>query len=314
MKNKKEEMLLLSDKTLNALESSRTPPFLEVCLKARRLARLCGDDMYEQAFSYEINGYPSAVSKEIMKIARLAKRTSLKDGKEILRTQSVDEIPSILSQLEKKLNSIIRNQEKVITDFSHVTNTNRLTVMEQANEKNKLIQMLQKQAKNCNLSLKAFREFKLNRISFIYDYLLSKNIELKFGNNIDTSKDNLISRISKKIIKHLPDGVKKLNSCIDNLQSTNSEDWANAETTMRRILSDLAKRLEPDNQSDKYHVILKKYMKEEYKGVSKAHMKFIVDDMNDGTHHQTNRDEAEKLLLHICLFLDEIDWNKIDSK
>ena len=99
---------------------------------------------------------------------------------------------------------------------------------------------------------------------------------------------------------------------MDNLQSANPEDWANAETTMRRILSDLAKKLEPNNQSNKYYTILKKYIKEEYKNVSEVHMRFIVDDVNDGTHDKTKKDETEKVLLHMCLFLDEIDWNKID--
>ena len=81
-------------------------------------------------------------------------------------------------------------------------------------------------------------------------------------------------------------------------------------------MESLAKKIEPKNSSDKYFDILKKYIKGEYKGIIEVHSKFIVDDVNDGTHSKktTTRDEAEKIFIHICLFLDEIDWDKVDSQ
>ncbi|MBC6415106.1 MAG: hypothetical protein GDA46_01770 [Bdellovibrionales bacterium] len=102
---------------------------------------------------------------------------------------------------------------------------------------------------------------------------------------------------------------------MENLKSDNHEYWKNAETTARRVLKSLTKRIDPKNSSDKYFDILKKHIKKEYKSIIEVHSKFIVDDVNDGTHSKktTTRNEAEKIFIHICLFLDEIDWDKVDS-
>ena len=57
---------------------------------------------------------------------------------------------------------------------------------------------------------------------------------------------------------------------------------------MRRILSNLAQKIEPNN-NEKYYKILKKYIKEEYKGVAEVHMKFIIDKANTGTHYKVDQ-------------------------
>ena len=103
-----------------------------------------------------------------------------------------------------------------------------------------------------------FKQYISERKNFIYNYILDRNIKLHFNNNLVSSKNNLIRRTERILIKYLPDGVKKINSAIENLESNNPEDWANSTTTMRRILSDLARKLEPNNNTEKYYKILKK--------------------------------------------------------
>ncbi len=279
MKDKKEEMLELSNQILKDIEMSKIP-LSQVCLKAKRLSRLEGDEKYQKALDLEVSGYSKIkladLPNEEKELAEFTNRIEINnEGKNILDNMSIEQIEVHIDHYQKS-NS---------------------------------------RSENYNLFHKNIYTRKISRRrKFIYDYVLNKNTELCFGSNIETAIDNLIKRIEKIIIKYLPDGAKKINSAMDNLQSTNPEDWANAETTMRRILSDLAKKLEPDNQSDKYYTILKKYIKEQYQKVSEVHMKFIIDDVNDGSHDKTNKDETEKILLHICLFLDEIDWSKVDAK
>ena len=43
-------------------------------------------------------------------------------------------------------------------------------------------------------------------------------------------------------------------------------------------------------------------------------MRHIVDEANQGTHKNIpSKKDAEKIFLHICLFLDEIDWDNIHN-
>ncbi len=280
MRDRKEEILHLSDQALEDIELSKIP-LSQICLKARRLARLSGDEDYERALTYESKGYSSSdfalLSEEAKKATQLSNNLSV-SGK--------------LSWYESL--EIIENKEK-----------------------NPAVMV------NNNISINKTLENKLNlsselveRKHFIHEYLLNKNTELKFEDGLDSISDNMIKRVSKKITKHLPDGVQKINSAMENLKSDNHEDWKNAEITARRILESLAKEIEPENSSDKYFDILKKYMKGEYKSVTPVHSKFIIDDVNDGSHSKktTARDEAEKIFIHICLFLDEIDWDKVDNQ
>ena len=282
MKDRKEEMISLCDELLKDIELSRLS-LPDLCFKAKRLARLSGDTTYDKAFYYEITGYnfPQGVPNEIFEIACLARRVT--SGTNSVNTRSIEHIFL---------------KEKEYTRFIETLDAyDRLKWFPNLAESKQELRQ---------------REF------FIYDYVVNKNIELKFGSNLESVSDNLVERSAEKVAKYLPDGAKKILSFMENIKSNNHEDWANATTTIRRILESLAKKIEsePDNnkKSDKYYEILKKYIKKEYEEVSKIHMKFIVEDVNEGTHHKATRDDAEKLLLHVCLFLDEIDWGKVNSK
>ena len=275
MKQKKEAMLSLSNEILEDIELSKIPLF-QICLKTKRLARLSGDEMYEKAFGYEMIGYPQQsvgdLSEEIKKIALFSDRIK-------------EESKKIFDMGIEQIQEQIDHYKNIPTKFSRYSDIF-----------------------NLNHFIKKFSE----RRKFIHDYILSKNIEFEFEDALESLSSSLIERVSNKISQYIPDGTKKITSYMENIKSNNPEDWANATTTIRRILSNLAKKIEPNNHSDKYHTILKKYIKEQYKDVVEIHMKYIVDEANEGTHKKvSNREEAEKILLHVCLFLDEIEWSKI---
>ncbi len=277
MKDRREEIIALSDEIIEDIEQSKLP-LHKICLKAQRLAKLSGDTIYYKAFRYEKTGYPKNIRStgEVFEIARLARRF-------ISKTNSIDG------------QSI---------EYTYLREREYTRYMESLNRTNRL---------RCISLLALLRERLEQRKDFIFDYAVNKNIEMKFGNNLESISNSLIKRSAGKISQYIPDGTKKIASCIKNIKSNDPEDWANTTTTIRRILEKLAKKIEPDNK-EKYHKILKKYINEEYKDACEIHMKFIVEDANKGTHTEATREEAEKLLLHVCLFLDEIDWDKVDNK
>ena len=188
MKSKKEEILALSEECLADIELSKIP-LLKICLKAKRLARLSGDELYEKALDLEIDGYPCTsystplndLSEELQEAAYLSKRVTDKENQKTVFTLGIPNIESELESYKIKVKTQGRSGDIV-----------RLSDREQ--------------------SLSA-------RQKFIYTYILSKNTELKFESNFKNSKNSLINRIEKVITNHLPDGTKKINSAMENLQS-----------------------------------------------------------------------------------------------
>ena len=128
--------------------------------------------------------------------------------------------------------------------------------------------------------------------------------------------NSLTQRIFEKIIKYLPTGAEKITSLTEKLQSDNSENWSNATTTIRRILADFINIIDPQNLNSKpIEERLKKNIKnKKYNLMLKAHIKFIFNEASKGTHGNATKEDVEKLLIHVCLFLDEIDWHTVSTQ
>lgn len=301
-KNKKEEMLSLSEECLEDIELSKIP-LSQICLKAKRLARLSGDEMHEKAFYYEVFGYaspPDGIPLKLFEIAKFSKRITINiDKTEEAYTRSIDQI---LIERDAYRCALTVSADPNISISS--SNPYQHVPSPEGNQKERktylsTINILERQCSE--------------RKAFIHDYIMTKNIELKFKDDLNVIKNNLTERVAKNITKYLPDGIKKISSMLENLKSENPENWSLAATTIRRILADLAKKINQENNSDRYYEILKKCTKDEHKGFCDVHIKFIVDEANKGTHQKARKEGVEKLLLHVCLFLDSLDWTKIDS-
>ena len=210
MKLLKKEMLELSTEALEDIELSRLP-LVQICLKALRLARLAGDEKYEKAFRYEISGYGTgALTLEMCEIARFAKRGFINEsGEERFLTSPLDQIPTNISDAKNKMKSILKTKENLISNFSYVNNSNPMVVAGQTNKKDKEIDRLNLHEEIIGKNIRLNQNLYSNRLSLIHEYLLNKNIELKFEDGLDSILDNMIERVSEKIAKHLPDGAKK---------------------------------------------------------------------------------------------------------
>ncbi|AOT01828.1 hypothetical protein ESP131_04720 [Exiguobacterium sp. U13-1] len=128
-----------------------------------------------------------------------------------------------------------------------------------------------------------------------------------------------------------PQAVSKFVSVHENLRSTNSEDWANAVHSCRRILKDIADSLYPPQSTpiqvgDKSikvgedHVInrLMQYVSsnsesKRYEELVGSHLKYMGERLdtiygaaNKGTHTEVSLEEAERYIIYTYLLIGDL--------
>ncbi len=146
---------------------------------------------------------------------------------------------------------------------------------------------------------------------FQYDNPIRTDAKLEFNDNINSVAMELVNKVSTHIVKYIPDFENRINQASENLNSEQPEQFSSATLILRRILSDLAKKIEPTNTSEKYYTILENYIKVEYRRFHEEHLIFIVEEANRGVHNSITQNQAIQLFFHFLLFLSEINWNGI---
>ena len=84
----------------------------------------------------------------------------------------------------------------------------------------------------------------------IYQYVLGKNYELKYGNTIYEIFERTKINVTEKISKTSKESLKILSSIYDNLNSDNSTDWSNAVHNCRRVLYEISNILYPPSKKE----------------------------------------------------------------
>ncbi len=237
--NKQKEALILSKEILKNFELSEIS-LSNVALKTARLARLLGEFDYEKAFQFEVSGYsfPNGIPPDVFKIARLANRNSTDNqGKESAYTRSIDQI---LLEKEAYIEALRVSADPNINLSYSNTQTDFFGEVADRMQRQQVIRGNQEERKNILSTLRTLEQQLSERKVFIYCYIMKKNIELEFeGNLYDVFLSNL-KLVKIRIVQFVPDGVKKLNSIIENLKSSNEEDWSNAVHSCRRLLKSVA--------------------------------------------------------------------------
>lgn len=165
----------------------------------------------------------------------------------------------------------------------------------------------------------------------IYDYILSIYNKLQYGNAIEDIFTASRLSVNDRLMEICPEAIKKFISVYDNMDSENSEDWANAVHSCRRILSDLADSLYTPTEvplvvagrtiklgKDQYvnrlvQYITSKSESKTYQSIVGADLRSIgerIDAVNDavckGTHTDISKDEASRYLIHTYLLISDI--------
>ncbi|WP_349792732.1 hypothetical protein ABQY74_020385 [Xanthomonas sp. WHRI 7064] len=231
------EALGLSEDLLRAIELSQIP-LTNVALMAARLARLLNDFDHQKIFEYESGGYPSSptgVSPEVWRLAVLSGRTYKQKFKEEVKTYArLESIEQLEALLEASKLGIDAARDPSVSISS--ANPNQYVGSGSGNwaERNRLHQSISEASAKLS-----------SRRSFIYSYVLQKNLELKFS-GIAGDAFSRIRLVADELIGiTVPSAAQKFIAIYENLQSDNPEDWSNAVHSCRRILQDLADHLFP---------------------------------------------------------------------
>lgn len=227
------EALTLSDELLRNIELAQVP-LTNAALRAARLARLLNDFGHQKIFEYEAGGYPSAptgVTAEVWRLAEAAGRTyQQSDDKGVLnwyvRTESIE-------QLEAQVEGAKLGLDAARDVSVSSANPNQLSW---GNGLERL--RLHGEMKEAVKKLGARR-------SFLYAYVVQKNLELKFSGIASDAFSRIREGVDELVGESVPGAVQKFAAIYENLSSENPEDWSNAVHGCRRVLQELADALFP---------------------------------------------------------------------
>lgn len=212
----------LSEQLLEDLEMGKSTLTL-IAMKASRLARLMGDNDYQDLFIFESNGYPAingVYSREAWRLARVAGRT-YKDVDEDGKEQTYCHFDSI-EQMEVEIEGLKARSKKL--EGVNLSGNNK--------------------------RLKARMQTLAQRRLCIHQFVSSAYFELKFSAMAEDVFERTRIKVDKNVGAIIPQAVKKFTAVYENLTSNNDEDWSNAVHSCRRILQDAADALYPA-QADK---------------------------------------------------------------
>ena len=239
-----EQALTLSEDILTNIELSEIP-ISAIALKTSRLARLLNDFEYQKIFQYEASGYPSSptgIPGDIFKLMQKAHRTYF----ETTKNDGLKEYGN-KGSIEQYQNELLSYQEsiKVSKDAD--------VALSSSNPKQYLYAPMGNKEERKGLRDAISKKTKLiaERKSFIYDYVLEKNYELKYSNFNSDIFSRTQLKVDSVMMDILPDTIKKFTSVYANLLSENDEDWSNAVHSCRRILQDLADEIYPAREPKK---------------------------------------------------------------
>ena len=253
-KNIAAESLRLTEEILADLELSRVP-LQNAYMKACRLARLLGDFQRLSIFKYELSGYPSTpqgVPAEIWKLCKLAGRVYLSQSKnhkagkdaevkEFTYTQSIEQLMMDVDTTKARL------------EFGRPPQSLNIS---SANPN----QYIHAPIRNVQLETSLVERLSdvtgkiSSRRQYLYDYCLNCLMELRVSSVAEEIFEDYRDFADKRLAKLIPEELIKLESISANLSSSNSEDWANALHTCRRLLQAIADKLYPPKAGDSVDV------------------------------------------------------------
>jgi hypothetical protein len=326
--DKVELALQLSEEILAGIETDSLSTSA-AALRCLRLARLLSDAPAIEWFQYETAGYPR-ISEGY--IESQAFSVACAHGRGVLPTEEGDR--RIFTELADELEASIQTTQKAISTLT----TQGVSV---AGERAAIAmrELRQNVTAQTNAFLKIIKESQ-RRLTILrgsyYSYALSINLELKFSQRAEEvfhlyrlSVDRLLARLT-------PDSLKRLDAAYERLSSTNSESWAQAVTSCRRVLQEVSDALFTDSEYSEYTTKSGKvldvsgdhYLNRLFACVDKlatsstsrrlvgSNVMYVVD-MIDNLHDLLNRgvhdlvdrltyDEARAAVLHTYILLGDI--------
>jgi hypothetical protein len=218
----------VAEELLEDIELARLAP-VDVARKASRLARLLDDTDALQWLRCEISGYQaSGLDLDAAAAAVRSNRMAppAEDGSPMYWTGHLASLASDAESVRTEL----------ATGSSGTSHSEYAALVEQ-----------QKATRHAGLrTLISERDALVQRIlGALYDYAGAKYQELRFGAAVETAFEVVRQEVDSSIAALVPDALPKLSAAFENTASENSEDWASAAATCRRLLKAAADALRP---------------------------------------------------------------------
>lgn len=329
------DALELSETLLRAIELSQLP-LTNIALMASRLARLLNDFDHQQIFAYETGGYPfqaTGITPEVWRLAELAGRTYQKKDKDQVKTYAhTDSIEQMESSLESSKLGIDAARDPNVSlssaNPSQYIGTGGGNLLERNRLHSKVMEL------SGRLS---------SRRSFIYTYVLQKNLELKFSGIAGDSFSRIRHNADSLIGAAIPSTAQKFSAIYENLKSDNPEDWSNAVHSCRRVLQDLADHLFPATDSPRIKMMGSKEVEvklgvdnyinrlacyaednstsERFKAIVGSQLSYLGDRLDalfqaaqKGSHSViSSREEADRYVVYTYMLVSDLLQLKADS-
>lgn len=227
----------LADDLIADMDMNRIGP-VESVRRAHRLAFLLDDEAATEWLGFEVKGFPpgggwkKAASRSGRAVApRDLTEEQRKSGAELFWTESVG---AIAAQMEIAKLHISSAADAPVSVSS--SNPNQYVSAPSGNmrERAQLNQNLTKLSQQLAPILGA-----------IYEYVMEKSVELRFGDTVEDALGTLRDRVDASIADLAPKAATKLASAFENASSGSAEDWANAAGACRRIIKEVADSLRP---------------------------------------------------------------------
>lgn len=318
-----EECESLAEEILRNIELSEIP-IDNIILKGLRLCRLMGDEQGIDFFNYEASGYPrnnqGYLTSRAWEICKLAGRIYIetnqkKEKQEFAYTETISEMLETINIQTERMKSA-KDPQSYGPDF----NPHMISCAKNVEERNSIVSVVKKCEKRIGIVK-----------GRIYDYILKIYNQLTYSNTIEDIFNEKRKIVDVKLLNICPETIKKFSSIFLNMDSTNSEDWANAVHTFRRILKEVADNLYPPKTEsifvgkkeiklgeEQYINRLIQYIETKsksstYNAVVGSNLSYIgnrIDSVNNaackGTHDEINLNEAKSYVIYTYLLLGDI--------
>lgn len=233
-----DEALKLSEEILNNLEQQDIS-LSSIALKALRLARLLNDFLYMDIFRFETSGYNTEFDQYsnvgYWALGEIAGRKFENKKKiDVIYTSSIGEL-----EQECEFGNVSIEAAKDPDISLSSSNPRQYVLAKQGNIRERI---------TIRENIRRARKRLESRKSFIYDYALKINSQLKFSNTAMDIFTRLRERIDIEIDLVLSDSKNKFIAIYEYLNSSNPENWTNAAHTCRMLIKDLADQIYPPRE------------------------------------------------------------------
>jgi hypothetical protein len=285
-----------------------------------------GDEPHQRAFTYEAGGYPSTptgIPEEVFETGRLVGRVRLnkpkKDGDPVeqMSIQSVELWEQRIAANKIALHSASDPSVSVTS-----ANPSQFVMGPVSNRPER---------KRLSDDIARDRDHLARSRAHAYNYTSAALYQLRFSETAQNIFDEARRKLDLQLITLAPGASKKVSSIQDNLRSENSEDWANAVHSCRRLLQEVADviyparapeerngrtvKLGPDNYINWLVCYIDdKSDSERYKALIGSNLSHIGERLDavfraaqKGSHSDiASRDEAERYVIFTFLLLSDV--------